>query len=77
MQDYLSIINSPMDLQTITENIKKGDHYTSKEALKTDLDLMVANCKLYNQDAPDSPYIQAANELSTLLGTLFPVAASS
>ena len=69
-QDYLEVIKEPIDLCTIDKRIRKGDHYKSKQMLKTDLILMVNNCKLYNE--PASTYVQCAVSLEKFLATLFP-----
>ena len=59
----------PIDLQTIDQRIRKGDHYKSKQMLYADLILMVNNCKLYNEEA--STYVQCAVSLEKYLGALF------
>lgn len=68
--DYLDTVKTPIDLSTIEERIKKGDHYKTKKLLQADLLLMVGNCKLYNGDEPDGEYMKCAKSLEMFLGTL-------
>ena len=69
LQDYLEVIKEPIDLSTIDKRIRRGDHYPSKTHLLADLQLMVNNCKLYNEEG--STYLQCAVSLEKFLGTLF------
>ncbi|KAI9488830.1 hypothetical protein BDB00DRAFT_25073 [Zychaea mexicana] len=45
--DYLSIVNQPMDLQTISEKLESGQ-YDSLQQIDDDLHLMFNNCYTYN-----------------------------
>lgn len=51
--DYLEFIKDPVDLTLIAKRIESGQ-YTSKTALRADLDLMCNNCMVYN--TPDTNY---------------------
>jgi len=46
--NYPQIVKNPMDLHTLEENLK-AQKYESLEAFLSDLDLIWANCKLFNQ----------------------------
>ena len=48
--NYNSLINQPICFNMI-EGRLKGGHYWSESALLTDIMLMFANCRLYNQEA--------------------------
>ena len=52
--NYYDIITNPMDLSTISKNLKNLT-YNSKQEFKTDLDLIWSNCLQYNT-LPDSIY---------------------
>ena len=45
---YYEIVKKPMDLRTLGEKLK-GNKYERKSDFLSDLDLIVSNCKLYNQ----------------------------
>lgn len=49
--DYYNIVTSPMDLGTIVTRIKNQE-YRSLRLLKSDIDLVWANCNLYNKEGP-------------------------
>ena len=51
--------------------VKKGDLYTSKDMLQADLTLMVENCRQFNGDEPDSPFLKLADQMDAFLKTLF------
>ena len=59
--DYEDIINSPMDLTTIRHQASKNI-YNSREEFLTDVQLIVANCELYN--GPDSALSTAARAVA-------------
>lgn len=45
--NYYSIIRKPMDLQKMEERLENG-HYKTFSKFRTDFQLIVNNCKLYN-----------------------------
>ena len=47
LHDYLNIIKNPMDLSTITNNLKNGKYNFVSHVLE-DIQLIWDNCKLYN-----------------------------
>ena len=58
--DYYSVINNPMDMETIKKRIKSNSYKTLKK-FKSDVILMFENCKAYNE--PTSILHQDACEL--------------
>lgn len=58
--DYLIIIDTPMDLQTMQYNLEHG-LYTTLPAFMEHFDLIISNCRSYN--APDTTYVKNANIL--------------
>ncbi|KAK1066080.1 histone acetyltransferase [Friedmanniomyces endolithicus] len=60
VQDYYSVITSPMDLSTMESKLDK-DQYENVEDFVKDVLLLVRNCKRYN--AENTPYAKAANKL--------------
>ncbi|CAN86573.1 Bromo domain-containing protein [Caenorhabditis elegans] len=66
--DYRDIIKTPMDLQTIRENIEDGK-YASLPAMKEDCELIVSNAFQYNQ--PNTVFYLAAKRLSNLIAYYF------
>lgn len=59
--DYYDVISTPMDFQTMLKRVKART-YKSKREFKDDLDLIWANCLMYNA-APDHPLRQCARRL--------------
>jgi histone acetyltransferase len=57
---YYDTIKDPIDLSTIEKRVKKG-YYITREMIVSDLQLMVDNCRLYNNDTTD--YFVLANKL--------------
>ncbi|TKA80703.1 hypothetical protein B0A55_03694 [Friedmanniomyces simplex] len=60
VQDYYSVITSPMDLSTMESKLDR-DQYDAVEDFVRDVLLLVRNCKRYN--AENTPYAKAANKL--------------
>lgn len=54
--DYGEIVKNPMDLQTMTENIRDF-RYSTIEELESDFNLMISNCLAYN--AKDTIFYRA------------------
>lgn len=50
--DYYRIIQRPMDLQTIRENLRQKK-YQSREEFLADVNQIVENSNLYNGELPD------------------------
>ena len=46
--DYYSIIENPIDMQTINDRIKSNHYYKTFEGFSDDVALMFDNCKKYN-----------------------------
>ena len=46
--DYYSIIENPIDMQTINDRIKSNSYYKTFEEFSNDIALMFDNCKKYN-----------------------------
>ena len=46
--DYYSIIENPIDMQTISDRIKSNSYYKTFEEFSNDIALMFDNCKKYN-----------------------------
>ena len=46
--DYYSIIENPIDMQTINDRIKSNNYYKTFEEFSDDIALMFDNCKKYN-----------------------------
>ena len=67
--DYLDVIAEPIDLRTIEKRIQNSNHYKSRHMLLADLQLMVDNCKTYNEDG--STYTQCAEALEHFVHQLF------
>lgn len=74
--DYYHTIKNPVDLLTISNRIRDGDYYRSKEMLGADLRRMVSNCKRYNPD-DTSEYHVAAVQLEKLISEVFSVSATA
>ena len=68
--DYLDVVKEPIDLRTMEKRLRKGDWYTSKHMLYSDMMKMVNNCKLYNDES--SSYYECAVSLEKFLATIFP-----
>ena len=47
--DYYKVIKKPMDLSVMTKKLKRGE-YSSKSEFQADLNLIYANCRIYNTD---------------------------
>lgn len=62
--DYYRIIENPIDMKTIEGNVK-WDRYSSEEAFLSDLRLMFANCKHYNEEGSQI-YVDAQSLESVL-----------
>ncbi|XP_050998610.1 transcription initiation factor TFIID subunit 1-like [Acomys russatus] len=58
--DYYKVIVSPMDLETIRENISKHK-YQSRESFLDDVNLILGNSVQYN--GPESQYTKTAQEI--------------
>ncbi|CAJ0649779.1 3364_t:CDS:10 [Entrophospora sp. SA101] len=58
--DYLDVIEKPMDFGTMRQKIEKNEYKTIDE-FKTDLDLVIKNCKIYN--APNTIYYKSAERI--------------
>ena len=48
-QNYTAVISKPIDLLKITDTLNK-EKYSSLEELKKDIDLMITNCKTFNNN---------------------------
>jgi transcriptional activator SPT7 len=59
--NYHLIVKNPMDLGTMSKKVKSGD-YDTAEAFAADLQLIFANCRLYNVD-PSSVFLVHASNL--------------
>lgn len=66
--DYYEIIENPIDMKTIDQNIK-NDIYQTEEALIADFHLMFNNCRKYNED--NSQIHQDACTLEAVLNHKF------
>ena len=64
--DYYNVIKNPMDLGTIVKRIGQEKYKTSIALLRADIDLVWANCRLYNKDDGASGTIirKYANDLA-------------
>lgn len=59
-QGYFDIITKPMDFYTIRRRLTRfRDYYKKPEMFKADIELMVSNCKQFNQS--DQIYYKCAN----------------
>ena len=63
LMDYLMIIKEPMDLGTVKKKLDRKE-YTSESSIRSDIDLIWANCKRYNQ--PGSDIYRAAEKMEKL-----------
>src|SRR3990167_2866470 len=59
--NYYDVVKNPMDLSLVGKKIKKLEYF-SKRQFREDLDLMFANCELYN--SPGSIYLHHAVKLN-------------
>lgn len=59
--EYYEVIRTPMDLSTMEDSLD-GDRYTSLKAFERDFDLIVANCKSFND--PATQYYKCAERLA-------------
>uniref|UniRef100_A0A7S3EHA1 Bromo domain-containing protein n=1 Tax=Rhodosorus marinus TaxID=101924 RepID=A0A7S3EHA1_9RHOD len=66
--DYLRVIKRPMDLGSIRRNLSENQ-YASAKQMKADIDLVWANCCLYN--APETKYYQKAVKLRGIADELY------
>lgn len=55
--DYYRIIQRPMDLQTIRENLRQKK-YQSREEFLADVNQIVENSNLYNGELPDTLFMK-------------------
>ncbi|CAB1103701.1 unnamed protein product [Ectocarpus sp. CCAP 1310/34] len=70
--DYTSIIERPIDLSVIRENLDELDpkpYYANKEQLREDLDLMIRNCKKYN--GQDTEFWAAADTMEKFIAEIY------
>ncbi|KAJ9080053.1 histone acetyltransferase [Entomophthora muscae] len=58
--DYLSLIEHPMDLSTLEQNVE-ANRYPTKESFFRDVNLIFNNARKYN--APSTPYYKSACKL--------------
>ncbi|KAA8490981.1 Bromodomain-containing protein 1 [Porphyridium purpureum] len=68
--DYLSIVETPMDLGTLRERLASGTYYTDAAKLRDDMELIWNNCCKYN--ASSSDYYKKAQRLKALMKQSFP-----
>ena len=66
--DYFEYISEPMDFSAMASKVEKCE-YESLEALEGDFNLMIDNCKSYND--PETIYFKAANKLKDLCRPIF------
>ena len=62
--DYYIFIKTPMDMETINENIK-SNNYKTLDDFSADVNLMLENCKTYNE--PTSLLFKDACKLQKFL----------
>lgn len=60
MPDYYKVVQRPMDLQAIRENLRQNK-YQSREDFLADVNQIVENCSLYN--GPKSPLTAASQRM--------------
>uniref|UniRef100_A0A7S0G401 Bromo domain-containing protein n=1 Tax=Rhodosorus marinus TaxID=101924 RepID=A0A7S0G401_9RHOD len=66
--DYLRVIERPMDLGSVRRKLSENQ-YASAKQMKADIDLIWANCCLYN--APETKYYQKALKLRGIADELY------
>ena len=66
--DYLTVVSEPMDLSLIKHRVDTG-YYASHEELRADLNLMVSNCKLYNDAS--TVFYKEAETLQAFIDRIF------
>lgn len=68
--DYYQIIQDPMDLRTIENNIRT-ERYNNEDALMDDMKLMFRNARHYNEEGSQVGIVTTQTEcFSTLLNQL-------
>jgi hypothetical protein len=65
--DYYSIIENPIDMQTINDRIRSSNYYKTFEEFSNDIALMFDNCKKYNILGSTGKYIYTILNFSTSL----------
>lgn len=73
LDDYPSIVKSPMDLKTIGKKVK-ANSYSKPEQFWADVDLIWHNCQLYNHESSDvyQQSIRMQEAANNLRDSLFP-----
>lgn len=67
--DYLDIVDEPMDLNTLGENLKKIKNYEGPETFARDARRIWNNCKIYNQHGSQIWYV--ADYMSKLFEKIY------
>ena len=60
LNDYPEIVKNPMDITTLQKNLN-ASLYPNISQLLQDANLIFENCRLYNGQADDGYYINAAD----------------
>ena len=66
---YLDVVKIPMDLSTVTKNVKEGKYDKLLKEFASDMRLIWNNCMTYN--APGSSIYECAKELGAIFEGLF------
>lgn len=61
--DYFDFVKHPMDLGTMRRKLS-SNQYETVEDFTADFNLMIQNCRLYNN--PTDPVVMSANELEAI-----------